>query len=384
MPTTAPTLPGATPGPSVASDASGKEYDFTAVTAGYSHVCGLRSNGRALCWGRGLNGETEPPEGTFTSVSAGNGYTCGIKTDGSVSCWGIWGISYGMSPGSVRTHRRPEAPTGVFKSISAGEAHACGIKADDTLACWGGNRVNAGQATPPSGAFRSVSVGYAHRCGVTTNNLVVCWGAGYDGDVALPPGSFFSVSVGSGYSCGVKTDYSIVCWGSSVYGDMTPPAGRFSSVSASNIHACGVRLTGEVDCWGYWLTDVAPQGKFLSVSVAEAHRCAVGSDGAIACWGGTWATEHLSSSPTLSAVYSRMARRFARGMRATIYWPHCMPVGSLTTTITVRSIHAEVVRMGRQYAGTLMKRRLPARRPERSWNSAPVTEARAGSYPMVP
>ncbi len=285
LPTTAPTLPGATPGPSVASDASGKEYDFTAVTAGYSHVCGLRSNGRALCWGRGLNGETEPPEGTFTSVSAGNGYTCGIKTDGSVSCWGIWGISYGMSPGSVRTHRRPEAPAGVFKSISAGEAHACGIKADDTLACWGGNRVNAGQATPPSGAFRSVSAGYAHSCGVTTNNLVVCWGAGYDGDVALPPGSFLSVSVGSGYSCGVKTDYSIVCWGSSVYGDMTPPAGRFSSVSASNIHACGVRLTGEVDCWGYWLTDVAPQGKFLSVSVAEAHRCAVGSDGAIACWG---------------------------------------------------------------------------------------------------
>ena len=102
------------------SDVSGNEYDFTAVTAGYSHACGLRSNGTVLCWGRGLNSETEPPEGTFTSVSAGDGYTCGIRTDGSVACWGIWGISYGMSPGSGSTRRRPKSPAGVFKSISTG------------------------------------------------------------------------------------------------------------------------------------------------------------------------------------------------------------------------------------------------------------------------
>ena len=285
------TLPGTTPGTTVVSDVSTNEYDFTAVTAGYSHVCGLRSNGKVVCWGRGLNGETEPPEGAFTSISAGSGYTCGIKTGGSVACWGIWDLSYGMLGQSTSRHRRPKAPEGVFKSISAGEAHACGIKADDTVVCWGQNYISAGdfpayagQATPPPGAFRSVSASAALSCGVTTDNLVVCWGAGYEGTITPQQGSFLSVSVGSGYSCGLKTDYTVVCWGPNHYVP-TPPTGQFSSIAAGREHACGVRLAGELECWGYWLTNVAPQGEFLSVSVADNHRCAVRSDGAIACWG---------------------------------------------------------------------------------------------------
>ena len=94
LPTTV--LLGTTPGPAAASDASGNEYDFSTVAAGYRHTCGLRSNGTVLCWGDGREGETEPPEATFTSISARHGYTCGIETDGSASCWGIWDISYGM------------------------------------------------------------------------------------------------------------------------------------------------------------------------------------------------------------------------------------------------------------------------------------------------
>ena len=297
--TTTPTLPGTTPGTAVVSDVSTNEYDFTAVSAGYSHACGLRSNGKVVCWGRGLNGETEPPEGAFTSISAGDGYTCGIKTGGSVACWGIWDLSYGM-PGQSRSRpRRPQAPEGVFKSISTSAAHACGTKADDTVVCWGQNYISAGdfpayagQATPPPGTFRSVSAGRVHSCGVTTNNLVVCWGAGYEGTITPQQGSFLSVSVGSGYSCGLKTDYTVVCWGPDDYVPV-PPTGEFSSVAAGRGHACGVRLAGELECWGYWLTDVAPQGKFLSVSVGENHRCAVRTEGAIACWGRDFGSDRL-------------------------------------------------------------------------------------------
>ena len=317
LPTTV--LLGTTPGPAAASDASGNEYDFSAVSAGYRHTCGLRSNGTVLCWGDGREGETEPPEATFTSISAGHGYTCGIETDGSASCWGIWGISYGMPVFETSTHRRPESPAGVFKSISTGGAHACGIKADDTLVCWGENRVSTGdfaehtgQATPPPGTFRSVSAVGAHTCGLTTDNLAVCWGAGYEGPTS-------------------------------------PVQGQFLSVSAGDIHSCAVRIDGIIACWG---RDLGYRTLGLQTNII----CGVLPNRATVC----------------------------PGDDGTTYWPHCALIGSITTTITVRSILAEMFRMGRQCAGTLMKRRLSARRPGRLPRSAPATTARVGSCPMEP
>ena len=262
-------------------------YDFTDVSVGYDHSCGLRSDGTILCWGDGRNGETEPPEGTFTAVSAGEGYTCGIKTGGTVACWGIWGLSYGMH--ATSSNRRPETPDGVFKSISTGNAHACGVRIDNTIECWGENRVSAGdfaheagQAESPTGTFLSVSAVDSTNCGVTTENLVVCWGEGYAGAVSPVEGKFLSVSAGG---CGVRIDNTVVCWGERYFGERRPPAVKFDSVSMGWDNGCGVRLTGEIECWGYDLRSVAPLGEFNSVSISQYQRCAVRSDGAVACWG---------------------------------------------------------------------------------------------------
>ena len=291
---TASPLPEFVPRPTISPD---DIYSFTHVSAGHDHSCGLRSDGRILCWGDGRNGETEPPEGTFTAVSAGDGYTCGIRSDGSVACWGIWGISYGMPVFTTSTHRRPESPDGVFKSISAGNAHACGIKADDTVECWGENHVSAGdfshyagQAESPPGTFLSVSAVGSTNCGVTTENQVVCWGERYEEVESPVGGDFLSVSAGG---CGVKTDNTVVCWGERYFGELTPPAGKFDSVSVSWDNACGVRLTGEIECWGYYLWNAAPLGEFNSVSVSRSRRCAVRNDGAVACWGKNYGLDQL-------------------------------------------------------------------------------------------
>ena len=40
------------------------------------------------CWGNDSFGETLPPPDTFTQVTAGWSHTCGIQTDGSAACWG--------------------------------------------------------------------------------------------------------------------------------------------------------------------------------------------------------------------------------------------------------------------------------------------------------
>ena len=264
-------------------------YDFTNVSVGSEHSCGLRSDGTILCWGNGWNGETEAPEGTFTAVSAGEGYTCGIRSDGSVACWGIWGIRYGMPPDDTGTYRWPEVPEGIFKAISTGKAHACGIKTDDTLECWGENRISVGdfaedvgQATPPPGTFLSVSAVGSTSCGVTTENQLVCWGAGYEGAVSPVEGKFLSVSAGG---CGVRIDNTVVCWGERYFVELPPPSGKFESVSAGYDNGCGVQLTGELECWGYHLRNAAPLGEFIAVSVSLSRRCAVRTDGAVACWG---------------------------------------------------------------------------------------------------
>ena len=292
-----PTPPAATPSPLpefVPGTAISPEdiYNFTDVSAGYDHSCGLRSNGTVLCWGDGRNGETEPPEGTFTEVSAGDGYTRGIKTDGSVACWGIWGITYGMPILDTNTAQRPDTPTGTFKSISTGNAHACGIKADDTIECWGENRVSAGdfahhagQAEPPPGTFLSVSAGGSTNCGVTSGKQVVCWGAGYEGAESPVEGQFLSVSAGGWHSFGVRIDNTVVCWGDDSPDGTETPNEEFASVSVGGYHTCGVTTAGALECWGSYIKNPAPQGEFRSVSVAGNTRCAVRSDGAIACWG---------------------------------------------------------------------------------------------------
>ena len=45
--------------------------EFTSVSAGGAHTCGLLVDGSVACWGDDYVGESSPPVGEFTSVSAG-------------------------------------------------------------------------------------------------------------------------------------------------------------------------------------------------------------------------------------------------------------------------------------------------------------------------
>ena len=80
---------------------------FKSVSVGGSHSCGIRSDDTLACWGsnvaryRGESlfgksrnvyethyGQAEPAQGTFRAVAAGGWHTCGIRTDGRATCWG--------------------------------------------------------------------------------------------------------------------------------------------------------------------------------------------------------------------------------------------------------------------------------------------------------
>ncbi|MCY4584047.1 MAG: hypothetical protein OXE50_14820, partial [Chloroflexi bacterium] len=45
-------------------------------------------DGSVACWGSDEYGQATPPEGEFTSVSAGRYHSCGVMIDGSAVCWG--------------------------------------------------------------------------------------------------------------------------------------------------------------------------------------------------------------------------------------------------------------------------------------------------------
>ena len=62
--------------------------DFTTVSAGESHSCGVRADSTVVCWGTNYDGEADAPPGTFTAVSAGWFHSCGVRADSTVVCWG--------------------------------------------------------------------------------------------------------------------------------------------------------------------------------------------------------------------------------------------------------------------------------------------------------
>ena len=58
---------------------------FQSHQRGDFHTCGLRADGKAVCWG---GGRWSPPSDSFVAISAGGRHTCGLRADGKAVCWG--------------------------------------------------------------------------------------------------------------------------------------------------------------------------------------------------------------------------------------------------------------------------------------------------------
>ncbi len=205
---------------------------FKAVSAGYLHSCGIRSDDTIVCWGKNSSG----PVGGFKAVSAGRDHSCAIGSDDTVVCWGS--NPYGQT----------DAPVGGFKAVSAGGRDSCGIGSDDAITCWGSNL--DGQIDAPVGGFKAVSAGGDHSCGIGSDDAIACWGSNEYGQATAPVGGFKAVSAGGDHSCGIRSDDTVVCWGSNLDGQTDAPVGGFKAVSAGDDHSCGLRSDDTVVCWG--------------------------------------------------------------------------------------------------------------------------------------
>lgn len=278
----------------------------------------------------------------FSSMSAGGWHSCGVTTGGTTYCWGSGGdgqLGIGFRPPIFQTLASAETPLAVaggrhFTQLSSGLFHSCGITATGEAYCWGVNE--SGQlgdgsytsslipvAVTGGHQFASITAGYFHSCGVTTGHGVYCWGDNYLGQLAdgsiEPMGSsaspvvitkrdpvlFQTVHAGLYHSCAVTTTLEAYCWGWNDAGQVgngttswvvttaTLVAGgrNFVRVAAGYRHSCGTSPDGVAYCWGEGHLEPAPVagGPFATANGALAagasHTCALTPAGAAYCWG---------------------------------------------------------------------------------------------------
>jgi alpha-tubulin suppressor-like RCC1 family protein len=183
----------------VASDES-----FTTVTTGLRHSCAVNVDGNAYCWGNNetgqlgtgaVGGSVEVPVPVmgghmYTAVAAGDSSTCALRTDGAVLCWGSNAHGQlGRSSAGGSSGTPVPVPGGpVFSAVSVGAGHACAIDVAGAAYCWGRNtygQLGAPGAAPWASprpvdggiAFASIASGARHTCGSTAAGTVHCWGS---------------------------------------------------------------------------------------------------------------------------------------------------------------------------------------------------------------
>ena len=285
---------------------------LTSISISDTHICGLREDGIAVCWGDTallLQPGSLLKDERFIAISVGRYHNCGLLEEEvrtplynrpgdpasgvlgtAVSlielafCWASDTQGWSSPPQDRR-----------FMSISTGWLETCALRDDGIAVCWGLSTIVGGTPPPADEHFTSISSGGSHACGLRKDGVAICWG-----EIASPPEDerFTSISSGQDNACGLREDGTAVCWG----GIAPPPKDeQFTSISSGTIHGCGLRENGTILCWGDGLWNQFSPGdeRFISVSSGDWHTCGVSEDGIINCWGGlSWEeTEHREISP---------------------------------------------------------------------------------------
>ena len=234
------------------------------IAAGGGSACAIDDGGALFCWGDNLEGKpgqndrygspdvlspSRVGDARWRLVAVGQGHVCGVRSDGPVLCWGR-NTDLALGTGNPEPpHARTPQPTlleGTFKSLSASQHHTCGVRADGTLWCWGRNE-HAELAVPADTLLISgtplqvgndsdwgeVAVGWFHSCARKTIGNVFCWGRAIEGQLGqdridpnpMPvkieiPILWKRISAGHFHTCGVDTTGALYCTGDNANGQL--------------------------------------------------------------------------------------------------------------------------------------------------------------------
>ncbi len=314
-----------------------------------STTCGVKTDLSLYCWGYNAYGETgtnqhasevtQPTEvyndfKDWSKISVGGEHNCGIRADGSLYCWGD-GQSGEVGTGSRGIYYIPQKVIGNFKwvDVSTGSFHTCGLDTSGPLHCRGWNykkcfgiHIEKSYYSPvtifPETKFLSISTD-GSTCGITQNGSLYCWGWNGYGQVGVNvistyltpvPVTESIVSLDSGYhhNIAVTEDYTILIWGENNEwtlgtgdnntGENAPvvaPYSGFVTISTSWTHSCGIKEDGTLWCWGKgshgalgtgsWDVESSPvkisDDHWKDITTGNEFTCGIKSDGTLWCWG---------------------------------------------------------------------------------------------------
>ena len=257
------------------------DAQFTQITAGKYHACGLQADGTALCWGSNVWGSLEIPGGnlTLSQISAGLNFNCGLRQDGAITCWG----QNDVGQASPRNGR--------FDEVAAGRAHACAL-ADGALTCWGAGFPDGGETIQGIPPLSDIQTGAGFTCGLTPDADMACW-KNDDRELAITPGPFADIGAGLRHVCAIRVDRSVFCGEEDQDHHSQrsrPPPTKFVQISGGRYHTCGITEASDIECWGSGVPGAtgerlsAPEGKFTALAIGWRNSCALSPDGHAVCW----------------------------------------------------------------------------------------------------
>jgi alpha-tubulin suppressor-like RCC1 family protein len=285
-------------------------HRFARISTTFTRTCALTTNGEAYCWGTNPTGaptrslkaleesSRDSPvrvaEGVeLAQIGVGQWHACGLTTDGKAYCWGRGGLGLlGSPPDSSTTTPVAVAGGHTFSLLSVGDDHNCALTSTGEAFCWGvgvdgrlghGRRESRDVPVEVAGRlhFRSISTGERHTCALTTDGAAYCWG--WNGDAQL---GVATTEHCDGYPC-------------STIPLRVADRFRFTTISAGKERTCALTSSGEVVCWGdprprpQRITDttnaavpmpVLKGHTFSALSVSSIRACGLANDGAAYCW----------------------------------------------------------------------------------------------------
>ena len=251
---------------------------FTQLAVGRDHVCGLRADGVAVCWGRNDRGQLDVPDGLrFRQLTVGRSFSCGLRLDGALACWGRESADW------------LGGESGTWAMVSAGRDQLCALDAEGAVACWGSI-----DPPPPEGPrYTVIGTGGGYGCGLTFAGDLECWGNNDYGQAEWREGPFTALSVGFTHLCSLRPDGAAFCQGLDYYGQTRPPATSFTSVTAALERSCGLTDAGAPVCWGGG-GSAPPAGPFTALASGWERTCGLRPGGEPVCWGATGRSQPLN------------------------------------------------------------------------------------------